>query len=541
MSLKKKIALSFFISATIIAILAIFEYVNFIEIRKEIRHLEITDTIRSHSLQLRRHEKNFFLYPLKADEESMAIYKYLSEMDAILSNNLIIDRAGKLSHLRERISEYRLRFHMIESLIKELSDEFGSARSTYAKYRDFYPLIELTFREHPLQAAELLKKVFLLPSDHQLIKGLVALDLEINTLRKNGEDILVYSKELDRIARTNAEGVIQTSQVAILVFFPLFFLSGIGTLFLISKNVVSRLRLLIDVVERTGKGLFSQVAFPSEKWGSDEVGVLIQKFNNMEEQLGQREEELERKNRELLQTRKLAAIGTLASGVAHELNNPLNNIYISAQILERESTESCSPMVKETLNDIVGQTIRVKRIVGDLLEFARGREPQFREVDLNELIMGAYKLVSTTANAQNINFTFDAEPGGTVVNADPEQMERVFINLFTNAVDAMSHPKKSDGFLGTPAPEGDLTVKLESKESLVKIKISDTGRGMPADSVEMIFEPFYTTKDKGTGLGLAIVFNIIKKHGGEISAESEEGKGTTFTITLPSGKAGHEL
>ncbi|MEW6738878.1 MAG: ATP-binding protein [Nitrospirota bacterium] len=532
MSLKKKIALGFLISAFIIAILAAFEYINFIEIKKEIRNLELTDTIRSKSLQLRRHEKNFFLYGMpKAVEESEAIHKYLNELNAILDNNLTIDKTGKLSYLKKRIKEYGGRFNKIESSVKDLTDEFEKIKDSYARYHKFFPLIESTFLERPHQAAEFLEKVFLLPPNHRLVMGPRELYSDIQILRKDGEDIINISKDLDKVARENTEGVIHMSQIAILIFFPLFLVVGIGMLFVISNNVVNRLRLLIDFVEKTGKGDYSHIPVSSQKAGSpknlrifwgegDEVGVLIREFNDMENQLSQREEELDRKNKELLQSKKLAAIGTLASGVAHELNNPLNNIYISAQVLEREAKDECSPMIKETLDDIIGQTLRVKRIVGDLLEFARGKEPQSREFELNELLMGAYKLVSTTTNTEGINFVMDTDPAGVIINADNEQMERVFINLFTNAVDAMSG-------------KGSLDVKVMKEADSVTIKVSDTGRGMPADAVEKIFEPFYTTKDKGTGLGLAIVFNIIKKHGGDISVESGEGRGTIFTITLP--------
>ena len=253
------------------------------------------------------------------------------------------------------------------------------------------------------------------------------------------------------------------------------------------------------------------------------MGVLIGKFNDMEDQLARREDELNRTNKELLQSKKLAAIGTLASGVAHELNNPLNNIYISAQVLEKEVSDSCSPMVTETLVDILSQTVRVKRIVGDLLDFARGREPVFKEVELKELIMGAYKFVSTAANTEGVNLSIDTGPDTLTLSADPEQLERIFINIFTNAIDAMSGA-------------GDLSVRVLKNGEAITVKISDTGKGIPAEVIDKVFEPFYTTKDKGTGLGLAIVFNIIKKHGGEIIVESKEGKGTTFTITLPEKK-----
>jgi two-component system NtrC family sensor kinase len=520
MSLKKKIAISFFISAFIIAILAAFEYINFIEIKKEIRYLEITDIVRSNSLQLRRHEKNFFLYPLKAEEESEAIRRYITEINTTLSNNPAMDKSSELSRMKDLINNYGQRFEKIKLLLKDMSGEFNKEKVFYKKYSNVFPIIELTFYERPLQGAEFLEKVFLLPPSHKLITGLKELEFEMSLLRKNGEDMINISKELDKIARENVENTIYVSRFAMLIFFPLFVIVGIGMLYHISNTVVKRLNLLIDVVEKTGKGNFSQVVTPSQKWGGDEVEVLIQKFNNMEEELVQREEELDQKNKELLQSKKLAAIGTLASGVAHELNNPLNNIYISIQVLEREIDETSSQSIRKLVTDIHGQTLRVKRIVGDLLEFARGKTPQLREVELNNLVTMAYKLVGNSADMGKVRFMLDSDPNGVIVRVDPEQIERVFINMFTNAVEAMSG-------------EGNLTVKIVPEGDFVKIKVSDTGKGMPGKDVENIFEPFFTTKNKGTGLGLAIVFNVIKKHNGEISVQSEEGKGTTFNITLP--------
>jgi signal transduction histidine kinase len=524
MSLKKKIALSFFISAFIIAILAAFEYVNFIELKKEVRYLEVTDTINRKSLQLRRHEKNYFLYsPQKANEESAAVHAYLGELKALLVQNPDIDKADKLA-LRSSIAEFERRFNTIEVSARRLTGIFEKTKASYRKNEKFFTLVEATFLERPAQSAEFLEKVFFLPRGHALITGLRELDADITALRKTGEDILVISKDLDKVAREKAETVIRVSQMAILIFFPLFFIVGIGMLFFISTNVVRRLMLLISVVEKTGKGSYPHLSVPlSQGNAHDEVGVLIDKFNQMEDQLALHEKELERKNRELMQTKKLAAIGTLASGVAHELNNPLNNIYLSAQVLVKEAGEGCSREVKEAVGDIVGQTERVKRIVSDLLEFARGRELQFREVELKGLITDSYRHLGSSRNLEKVRFSLSADSSQAVVLADQGQIEQVFANLFANAVDAMGGV-------------GDLRVTMRSSEKSVTITVSDSGRGIPRESIEKIFEPFFTTKDKGTGLGLAIVYNIIKKHNGDITVESEEGKGTTFTVTLPTGR-----
>lgn len=521
MSLKKKIALSFFISAFIIALLAAFEYVNFVELKKEVRYLETTDTINRKSLQLRRHEKNYFLYsPQKADEESAAVHAYLDDLRDLLAKNPDIDKTDKLA-LRSSIAEYERLFTGIESSARRLTDLFERTKASYGKSEKFFSLVEATFLERPSQSAEFLEKVFLLPRGHALIAGLRGLDADIIGLRKTGEDIVVTSKDLDKVAREKAETVIRVSQVAILIFIPLFFIVGIGLLFFITTNVVRRLMLLINVVEKTGSGSYPHLSLPLSKGNAhDEVGVLIDKFNDMEDQLALREAELGRKNQELMQSRKLAAIGTLASGVAHELNNPLNNIYLSAQVLARETGEHCTSGAKEAVSDIVGQTERVKRIVGDLLEFARGREPELAPVDLQGLISGAYRRLGGARNIENIRFSLDADPREIVIAADEGQLEQVFNNLFANAVDAMGG-------------RGSLSVRARRNEGTAIVEVSDTGAGIPPESADKIFEPFFTTKDKGTGLGLAIVYNIVKKHGGDITVKSEEHEGTTFTITLP--------
>jgi len=519
MSLKKKIAISFFISAFIIAILAAFEYINFVEIKKEIRYLEITDTVSRKSLQLRRHEKNYFLYsPQKAEEESREVHRYIGELREILTRNPNIEKVDEQS-LTDRIAEYERGFNAIELSASLLNKSFDIAGTSNDKISRFIPLVKSTYLEQPLKSATFLTEVFHFPHRHSLIAGLERLDADITALRKNGEAIVLISKDLDKVAREKVETVIRVSQIAILIFFPLFFAVGIGTLFFISTNVVKRLRLLINVVEKTGKGSYPHLPVAASRAKApDEVGVLIDKFNDMEDQLALNAAELERKNRELMQTKKLAAIGTLAAGVAHELNNPLNNIHLSAQVLAKQAGENSSPVLEEAVADILGQTARVKRIVGDLLEFARGREPRLRKVNLHELISAVYRKL--TVDTGKVHFSMDADPAGAVLAADPEQMEQVFINLFTNSVEAMNEG-------------GDLSVRVLSSVDAVTIIVSDGGRGIPRESLDKVFEPFFTTKDKGTGLGLAIVFNIIRKHYGEIAVTSNEGRGTTFTITLP--------
>jgi signal transduction histidine kinase len=374
-------------------------------------------------------------------------------------------------------------------------------------------LIEANFLDRPLEDVAYLQESLSLRSDHSVIIILRELDAGITAIRKTGENILIASKELDKAARGNVDGFIQMSRIAILIIFPLFLIVGFGSMLLIISNVVKRLQLLSDLAEKTGTGDFAHIEEPVPSWGKDEVGQLIRKFNAMEDQLSQRE-------KELLQSRKLAAIGTLASGVAHELNNPLNNIYTTAQRLMKKSGDDTPPYLRKGLDDIFGQTMRVKSIVSDLLEFARGREPHYHAVELKGLINGAFRHVANTRNMSAIRFQLKLAPDEIVLYADAEQLEQIFVNLIVNAADAMSG-------------EGDLSIRAIEDEHAIRITITDSGKGMPAAIEEKIFEPFFTTKDKGTGLGLAIVFNLIQKHQGSITVESTEGRGATFTITLP--------
>lgn len=553
MSIKKKIVFGFLISAVVIAVLAIFEYLNFVEIRQEIQNLEFTDTIRSKSLQLRRHEKNFFLLsPHESSQEWKEIQRYLNELNDMLNENKrfsgdrsrVVGAQHPVPLLRSVVEKYRETFESIKNNIDQISENLrailgspenrgssgvvGSPKnqriflgSSAVAYERIKSLMLAAFREQPLLVSEFLIKEELLLPDDPVAQKLRRLDSDILILRKYGEEIVSISRELDRLARQRVEETISFSKTALVIFFPVFLFTGLWFLLVVTGSIVNRLGLLTSMVETVGKGEFRRLHSEAVDETSDEVGLLIKKFNEMEEELSIREEELKRKNEELLQSKKLAALGTLAAGVAHELNNPLNNIYISAQVLKKEG-ENLPSSLLETVDDIMNQSMRVKHIVSDLLEFARGRDPVKRKIDLREVILGSYKFVSTTRNTEGIDFSFQATDAPLIAMADPEQMERVFINLFNNAIDAM------DG-------KGELNVTVGAQRTIplqVIIKVSDTGKGISSEIIEKIFEPFYSTKQRGTGLGLAIVYNIIQKHDGRIFVESEEGRGTIVTIIL---------
>ncbi len=517
MSLQKKIILSFLISSTLIAILAIFAYVNFIEIRKEIRNLELSDTLRSKTLQLRRHEKNFLLYRDVREIES--VHSYIKEIKTILEQNSPSGTNGQILNLQAAIDDYSRRFTRIEALAWEFLDNVGKLKARNTQYAIFFPLMESTFLESPAINAKQIEILFKPGSDSAVLRNLRDLDAEITSLRKIGEEILNLSKGLDTVTRDKVDRTVRLSQTALLILFPLFLFIGFTALLVIVRSTVRQMKILTSAIEKTGKGDFSSLPVPAKY---DEVGVLIQAFNKMENDLIARDHEIEKKNEELLQSRKLASLGTLASGVAHELNNPLNNIYLAAQILTREiDTETCPGIIKETVGDIYSQTLRVKRIVSDLLAFAREKPPEIAPVQITLLIRAILTQMAATDDLGDVRFTIKADED-VLVLADSHMLEQVFINLFNNAVDAMEG-------------KGQLAITIVRDGTSVRISVSDTGKGIPKEKLPRIFDPFFTTKDHGTGLGLAIVYSIIEKHKGRIELQSTSEKGSTFVITLPGG------
>ena len=249
--------------------------------------------------------------------------------------------------------------------------------------------------------------------------------------------------------------------------------------------------------------------------GKGELDVLGRSFNHMVETLRRTEEEL-------LNKEKLASMGQLAAGVAHEINNPLGSILLFADTLYREAGEK--DRQQEDLKMIVQETLRCKKIVSDLLSFARQQDILAQESDVHEILQQAINSVSHQPSFAQIQIVKNFASDLPHIQADPSQMIQVFVNLFNNSTEAM--------------PQGG-TITLETRRTNhqpgVEIVVTDTGGGISEENLGKLFNPFFTTKPlgKGTGLGLSIVYGIIKMHRGQISVKSQVGKGTTFTMTLP--------
>jgi signal transduction histidine kinase len=222
---------------------------------------------------------------------------------------------------------------------------------------------------------------------------------------------------------------------------------------------------------------------------------------------------------QLRRTERVAELGTLASGMAHEIGTPMNVILGRAEyLLDRVTDEP----VKKGLRTIVAQVERITRVMNQLLTFARRKPREPRPVALEEVIENSLEMFRERLSNHRVQVSTHIVPDCPHVVADTDQMSQVLINLIMNAVHAMPQG-------------GTLRLGIGRERDMVKLTISDTGHGIPKEVVQKIFDPFFTTKEfgKGTGLGLTVVKGILDEHQGSITVESEEGSGTTFTILLP--------
>ncbi len=244
----------------------------------------------------------------------------------------------------------------------------------------------------------------------------------------------------------------------------------------------------------------------------DELKIAYDNLSNTEEQLRVAE--------------KLASIGQLAAGVAHEINNPLGTILLYASMLKRDLEKIYNDDQRtEDLELIVEEANRCKNIVANLLNFARQGKLNLKEFDLTETLREVLKPFAVNPVYRQIEFKFDIIEGDYKIAGDEDQLKQVFINIIKNACDAMSDIDRAR----------ELKIVLSSDQKNVKIEITDTGNGIPKENHSKVFTPFFTTKSmgKGTGLGLAISYGIIKMHKGNITFTTEIGKGTAFIVVLP--------
>jgi two-component system NtrC family sensor kinase len=290
--------------------------------------------------------------------------------------------------------------------------------------------------------------------------------------------------------------------------------------YLISQRISIPIKKLVSASKEIADGNLDAKV---EIRPSDELGRLAHTFNKMGAALKERDEQLKEFTRKKIsESERLAMVGQLAANVAHELNNPLQGIVTYASLtLERETFDNTS---RQNVNKIVVQANRCRDIIRGLLDFSRQKHPDKTLCSINTLLQGCLSLVENQAIFHNIDVVMNLDHALPLIIVDPSQIERVFLNLIINAAEAMEGA-------GTLT----VTTRLDSLNHNLNISVQDTGSGISPENIGRIFDPFFTTKETGhgVGLGLAISYGIVEEHNGKLTVESQVGKGTRFTVSLP--------
>jgi signal transduction histidine kinase len=423
------------------------------------------DDLLNNILELRRFEKNYLFY-------------------------------GDLASLREG-EEY---LRMIDSMIEELSGDIR--RVTDQENLQFFQDIVNDY-DRALKTYE------------QNGRSVSARE----EIRQRGKALVDAAEQLLQTKRAKIHKAIARTFVLPFAFLAVFFVLMLFIIALISHGLLKPLQVLRSVLPRMAKGDYSQILYKGLH--TDEMSDLFSAFNRMSR-------ELEMNQEDLLQARKIAALGTFTAGIAHEINNPINNVYLCAQAMMEDYLEALPPDGRELVHDILSQAERAGEIVRNLLDFSRTERPVFSSLNPLEVIQSTVKLLRNQIMLAGVKLNLEIPTHLAQVNGNLRNLQQVFMNLLLNAIQAMPGG-------------GAITVRATDElPDLVRIDVEDNGKGIDEDVLQHIFEPFFTTKEvgRGTGLGLAVVYSIVKRHGGRLEVKSEVGKGSAFSVFLL--KAGSE-
>lgn len=481
--MRQKITYGYLVVAALILAVSLFTFESLKRVEARILLSERISGLFETAMEIRRFERNYFLHAQAADLAENA--SYIDHMEAMLNDGSqgfdLLGEPGQIDALREKTLKYRQQINLY------------AAASGNAAQRS---LLE-------------------------------------QQVRATGKELVSIAETLVQTERKMLQSSLATFRIT-LVFIVVglaLFMIALGQA--LSRRVAQPLQQLEDNVAAISAGKRDTLPLASQ---DREIVSITLAFNQMLK-------ELEVRQKHLLRSEKLASLGTLLSGVAHELNNPLSNIWSSCQILQEELNEADPAQQQVLLAQIDEQCERARHIVSSLQDFARERHFTRENFPLRQLVEQTLRFVKADIPSQ-VTITLDIADT-LYLDADRQRLQQVFLNLIQNALDAIPGSgsiaiaarlrTESDGDNGFPA---DCDVKGDT----VDISIRDSGSGMSAECLARIFDPFFTTKDvgHGMGLGLFIVYQIIEEHEGCITASSAEGQGTTFYIRLPLTMGGQD-
>ncbi len=334
-------------------------------------------------------------------------------------------------------------------------------------------------------------------------------------IRKMGQSLHSFADQLVSTERREVNHRLQRMLPLSVINLAILILLMVFIVFFITEAMIRPLARITRESEQIARGAHLRITPFGES--GNEIHRLISTVNYM---MG----ELESRQEQLLQSRKIAAVGTLTSAIAHELNNPINNLsLILESLIEYGLTMGRSERLR-LYQEAMDQTDRASETVKNLLEFSRASHPKMEKVALEELVDKTARLVNNELQLHHIKFSKETPDILPRIRADRSGIQQVLLNLFINSIQAMPNG-------------GELKVMTRLNKTLkeVRMDVEDTGEGIDADQLSNIFIPFFTTKKEGegTGLGLTVSYNIVKKHGGRIEVKSMPGQGTCFSIYLP--------
>lgn len=551
MKIRDKLFLGFGLYILLAVILGFFAYKELRLISTRLVLVETADDITNTILEVRRYEKNFLLFK---DRESLdELHEYLNRLKAAIdaikaeiileigSNDykmmksaiteyeqLIIAIAGNFTAQKELEALVRKRGREVERAVTDAEHEpllvlrrheknvmLYKNKEAYDVFRRTYDASGLGAHPEVRQYQDIVARLYSLYETEKQ---------SLDKMRLTAREIQAFTQNLSKKERSDIATTIRMSINLQVLALALVIGVGIVINIKLATSIATPIRNLERITKKITRGDFSETI---EVHGHDEIASLAESFNQMEDKLDHAmtalEEiikKLQEKQDQLVEAEKLALVGKLAAGIAHEINNPLTSVLTFSNLM----LEQCPPgdPRHDKLKLMARETNRARTIVRQLLNFGRETVIKPEKININQPVSEiADSLVAQDA-FKGIGLDMKLGDNLPEVNADPAQIGQVVMNMLLNAIHAIT-------------PPGRIEVVTRSIENSVEIVFIDSGAGIPEEHIHKVFDPFFTTKDatKGTGLGLAVSYGIIKKHGGEIEVASIMGKGSTFIVRLP--------
>lgn len=463
--------MAFLVCFIFMGVIIAVNYHNFQHLSRSMQFFELAGELNSTLLEMRRYEKNYFLYRQQFNYEENVTY------------------TNKLALLLRREQE-----SLAEAIGKENSRQF-------LKYVEDYSALMARLHQPP---CDMEPCPDLLASIRGVGQNMLILADQIVTAERRGID--------DLLRQMIPLPVISLLVLVVLLSFVIFF---------IGERVIRPLARITRESEAVARGAFQRIT-PYDGDTQNEIHHLVSAINRMMA-------ELEKRQEQLVQSRKIASIGTLTAGIAHEINNPINNISLILESLTEDEEDMTDEERRKLYEEAMDQADRTTEIVKNLLEFSRASHPRIEEVNLVEVVDKTARLLRNEMDLHGVKFARHAESESLRVHLDKGGMQQVLLNLFMNSIQAMEGGGNLQVAVGVVEETGE-----------ARIDVADNGPGIAPEYIDQIFDPFFTTKKEGigTGLGLSVSYNIIKKNGGRMEVENLSEGGVRFSIFLPLINAG---